>query len=624
MIGKVIGNYKITSELATGGMGTVYRGHHLHLPREVVVKSILLGAFSPSSQPHLKARFRREAYIQSQLDHPNIVRVYEFFTLEDNYYLVMEYVPGMSLKEFLARHGRPTIIQSVFLLKQALLALMFAHDFSYVDESAERRTGIIHRDIKPANLLLDTKGRLKITDFGIVKTAGDEELTQSGFQPGTVEYMSPEQLLGLEVDLRTDIYCLGATFFEMLTGQLPFPRSSTGSDWEVRKGHIEKEPPSLTEIREEVPEDLASIILRSLRKNPDERFQTAGEFLDAIRGFESGSEQYIPLQEDDKATHQVINIPTVSDKSPHRTFEKAATIESYSTVVKDPLEESITIPLTELSGSAGLQQQAKATPFEAETLMQNPSDSREVFISVPAAMQGKKWPVLVAVAAALVLSLAGGAYIFSGRYGRKTEVKSAAPGMEPARKSESSPSSPTPQNLPRPKSQSAITDSGILKQARSLEGQEQYSDAIRKYEEHQRRNPNASDSRIIADKIASLRQFQGLMTAAQVAMDVQKYMLARQNYTEALKLQPESGLARSGLKEAEARLSFPQNRQANPVPNFRQPRPRGPKPEVNPNPLNKNQVPDQVGNFRNLRQSQLIRRKKIKGQPGQNQEKPPE
>ncbi len=194
---------------------------------------------------------------------------------------------------------------------------------------------------------------------------------------------------------------------------------------------------------------MASIILRSLRKNPDERFQTAGEFLDAIRGFESGSEQYIPLQEDDKATHLVINIPTVSDRSPNRTFEKAATVESYSTVVKDPLEESITIPLTELSGSAGLQQQAKAAPFEAETLMQNPSDSQEVFISVPAAMQGKKWQILVAVAAALILSMAGGAYIFSGKYGRKTEVKSAAPSMQPARKSESSPSSPTPRESPK-------------------------------------------------------------------------------------------------------------------------------------------------------------------------------
>src|SRR5262245_31169021 len=105
MIGKIIGNYQITSELAQGGMGAIYRGHHLRLPREVAVKSILLGSYSPSSKVQLKARFRREAYVQSQLDHPNIVRVYEFFAVRDNYYLVMEYVPGMSLRDLLARQG---------------------------------------------------------------------------------------------------------------------------------------------------------------------------------------------------------------------------------------------------------------------------------------------------------------------------------------------------------------------------------------------------------------------------------------------------------------------------------------------------------------------------------------
>src|SRR5262245_65713105 len=99
MIGKIIGNYQITSELAQGGMGTVYRGRHLHLPREVVVKSILLGAFPPSAKAELRARFRREAFVQSQLDHTNIVRVYEFFADDDDYYLVMEYVQGLSLLE---------------------------------------------------------------------------------------------------------------------------------------------------------------------------------------------------------------------------------------------------------------------------------------------------------------------------------------------------------------------------------------------------------------------------------------------------------------------------------------------------------------------------------------------
>ena len=286
MIGRIIGNYRITSELAQGGMGDVYRGQHVHLPREVVVKSILLGAFSPSAQSHLKARFRREAYIQSQLDHPNIVRVYEFFAAEDNYYIVMEYVPGMTLRELLSRQGVPTAAQAVYLFKQALSALEYAHNFSYVDESDIRHTGIIHRDIKPANILLDHKGKLKLTDFGIVKVLGEQgsgAMTQSGFHPGTIEYMSPEQLLGLDIDVRSDLYSLGVTFYEMLCGRLPFLRSATGSDWEVRKGHIEIEPPPILEIRADIPPTLAAIVMRSLQKSPNERFQTAAEFLEALQ-----------------------------------------------------------------------------------------------------------------------------------------------------------------------------------------------------------------------------------------------------------------------------------------------------------------------------------------------------
>src|SRR5262245_3320553 len=285
MIGKVIGNYEITSELAHGGMGAVYRGRHLHLPREVVVKSILLGAFSPSAQDHLRARFRREAFVQSQLDHPNIVRVYEFFAAEENYYLVMEYVSGMSLRDLLSRQGPPTPAQSVYLLKQALSALDYAHDFRSDDETDYRQTGVIHRDIKPANMLLDAKGRLKITDFGIVKVLGEQtefSMTQSGFQPGTVEYMSPEQLLGNEVDKRTDLYSLGVTFYEMLTGRLPFLRSATGSDWEIRKGHIEREPPPILEIRPDIHPQLAAIVMRSMRKNLNDRYQSAADFLEAV------------------------------------------------------------------------------------------------------------------------------------------------------------------------------------------------------------------------------------------------------------------------------------------------------------------------------------------------------
>ncbi|HEU0185055.1 MAG TPA: serine/threonine-protein kinase, partial [Blastocatellia bacterium] len=288
MLGKIIGNYQITSELARGGMGSVYRGRHQNLPREVVVKSILLSSFPPQAQNHLKARFVREAYVQAQLDHQNIVRVYEFFTTPENYYLVMEFVDGMSLRDLIIRQGALATASAVPLFKQALSALDYAHGFNYVDESGNRHAGIIHRDIKPANMLLGGTANLKITDFGIVKLAGERSLTKTGFNPGTVEYMSPEQIRGLDVDSRSDIYSLGVTFYEMLTGRLPFPSSNTGSEYEVLRGHIELPPPPIATVKPDVPENIAAAVMRSLHKDPAARFQSAAEFLEALIDCEQG------------------------------------------------------------------------------------------------------------------------------------------------------------------------------------------------------------------------------------------------------------------------------------------------------------------------------------------------
>src|SRR5215470_7460778 len=279
MLGKIIGNYQITGELAQGGMGAVYRGRHQRLPREVVVKSILLSSFPPHAQEQLKARFVREAYIQSQLDHQNIVCFYKFFTTTENYYLVMEFIDGMSLRDLIRRQGALSPANAIPLFKQALSSLDYAHNFNYVDESGNRHTGIIHRDIKPANMLLDGMARLKITDFGIVKLAGERGLTRTGFNPGTYEYMSPEQIRRLEVDARSDLYSMGVTFYEALSGRLPFPPSDTGSEYEVLRGHIELPPPPISAVKPEVPEALGALIMRSLHKDPGARFLSAAEFL---------------------------------------------------------------------------------------------------------------------------------------------------------------------------------------------------------------------------------------------------------------------------------------------------------------------------------------------------------
>lgn len=571
MIGRIIGNYEVTGELAQGGMGAVYRGHHLHLPREIVVKAILLGAFSPSAQVHLKARFRREAYIQSQLDHPNIVRVYEFFAAEENYYLVMEYVPGMSLRDLLAKQGVPTPEQVVYLCKQALAALDYAHKFSYVDESDIRHVGVIHRDIKPANLLLDPKGKLKMTDFGIVKVLGEpgtNGMTQTGFHPGTVEYMSPEQLMGLEIDVRSDLYSLGVTFYELLTGRLPFPRSLTGSDWEVRKGHIEMEPPPVLELRPDVPPALAAIITRSLQKNPNERFQTAAEFLEMLQSYEQRN-----------SGEQTLRVPTAKLTRPNAAaptlLEQTGLPALSLDAASSPSEEVATLPLTQSRASGPL----AATPLPAATL----SAELPTLVRTPAPR--RHWPLIAAGAGLLLVGAVSGAFFFSSQAGKgEPQAAVAQLAATPAPTATATPTptaiatSPTSRPKPSPTTRPASTVSppapeapgakpavppasanaaqlaALLSEAKALEEREQYAEAIAKYRDYQQRHPGAPEVEMLNDRITSRTRFLRILTAAQSDMETNRYRAAREKYRILLRMNPNSKIAQAGFAEAQAKV----------------------------------------------------------------------
>ena len=503
MIGKVIGNYQITSELAHGGMGSVYRGRHLNLPREVVVKVIKLAAFPPSTQEHLRARFRREAYIQSQLDHPGIVRVYEFFTTEENYFLIMEFVAGMSLRDLIGRQRALPPAQAAGLLKQALAALSYAHQFAYVDESGREQRGLVHRDIKPANLLLDGRARLKLTDFGIVKVAGEGGMTQTGFNPSTIEYASPEQLRGLSLDPRSDLYSLGVTFFEVLTGRLPFPPSATGSDYEVRKGHIEIDPPMITALQPDVPTPLAGIIMRSLRKSPGERFQTAAEFLDAVLACDPGATGVVKTAPAPLET-EVINPAPTAPKTP------------------GPATSETTVPLLAQPPPVG---------SAVESVKPVPPPDRLPEPARPVRRTGRQ--VVPAIAAAVVLlSLAGGSYWLLRRE------------REPAR---TAAAMTTPTVSP--------TSAAPPVRAQEYEAQERYPEAIALYDSFLRDNPHAAAAPELSARLAELKKFQGLLSLARLEFDREDYEAARRDYAEALKLRPASQLARTGLEEAEARLS---------------------------------------------------------------------
>ncbi len=522
MIGRTIGNYEITGELAQGGMGAVYRGRHVSLPREVVVKSILLSSFPPQAQEMLKARFRREAYIQSQFDHPNIVRVYEFFTTEENYYLVMEYVQGMSLRDLVKRQGALAPERALPLFKQSLAAIDYAHNFSYVDESGARHTGVIHRDIKPANFLLDGMARLKLTDFGIVKVAGDKDLTRTGFNPGTAEYMSPEQIRGEEVDARSDLYSLGVVFYEMLAGRLPFPGSETGSEYEVLKGHIELTPPPISAAQPNVPAALAAIVMRLLEKNPDQRFQSADEFLAALLDYERNGAA-APLRP------AMVEPRAIATQAPAATHSMTELLDhSTQPASSDDLRTNVINPAPQpaLPVTRPAQLRPLAKSIEPETLPRLPAQ-----LQTPPRRVG-----LLIAGALIVLAVIAAAYFFASR-NSGPPVAGATP----------SSSEPAP----------AAAEDARLQQARDAEQQERYVEAIKLFEAYLQANPQAADKAAINARVEEIKKLEGLLAVAELEIKQQDFEAARRYFAEAIKLRPDSQRAQAGLKEAEGQLARP-------------------------------------------------------------------
>jgi serine/threonine protein kinase len=264
-------------------MGVVYRGQHLQLPREVAIKSI-----NPRQNPdlrRLRSRFEKEAFIQSQLDHPGIVKVYDYIVSEKSYFIVMEYVEGRSLAQFLEKQsGRLPVERALDLFEQMLAAIAYAQHLTYQDQDGTRHQGLIHRDLKPANILITPDDHLKITDFGIVKLAGTRDTDTLGGAYGSPEYVSPEQAQNSHTDARSDIYSLGIILYEMLTGEPPFCcKDDAQADMEIVRRHIYETPRPPSQVNPAIAPELEAIIMRALEKKPDQRYSNALEFLRAVR-----------------------------------------------------------------------------------------------------------------------------------------------------------------------------------------------------------------------------------------------------------------------------------------------------------------------------------------------------
>ena len=265
MINKIICNrYKILDHLGTGGMATVWLGYDTILDRQVAIKTFKIDA---NDEDAVK-RFNREAKAVTSLSHPNIVSIYDVENEGEFYYLILEYVKGMTLKDYMIKNPRIPIETIVHISKQIASGLSHAH-----------QNGIIHRDIKPQNILMNDNLTCKITDFGIARAYGDTTLTQTNQMLGTVYYLSPEQARGNVATAQSDIYSLGILIFEMITGQIPFKGESAVA---IALKHLQEELPDIDKYRENVPQSVKNIVLKATMKNPNERYISSKELFEDL------------------------------------------------------------------------------------------------------------------------------------------------------------------------------------------------------------------------------------------------------------------------------------------------------------------------------------------------------
>ncbi len=262
-----IGRYEVIDEIGRGGMGVVYLCRDPVLDRFVAVKTLLPRSLSRKSA--LK-RFLREARVSARLDHPNIVRLHDIGEEGGIHYIVMEYVPGKTLREIIEGRSRAKIPEMVGIFRQICRALDYAHSLE-----------VVHRDLKPENVIVSDAGSAKVLDFGLACLGGNHTLTSAGTVMGTLAYLSPEQARGEEVDHRSDIYSAGIMLFEMLTGRHPFASQSAA---EMFQKNLTEPPPAMRKIDRRIPENMEVLVFRALRKDPGERFQSAVEMLEELDG----------------------------------------------------------------------------------------------------------------------------------------------------------------------------------------------------------------------------------------------------------------------------------------------------------------------------------------------------
>jgi serine/threonine-protein kinase len=360
MVGQTVGKYRVESRLGRGGMGTVYRAVDETLGRDVAIKCL-----NPEiGEPELLKRFRAEAVTLARLNHPNIATLFELATHDGQLLMVMEFVRGETFDRVLQREGPMPVGRAAQLCAQVLDALEHAH-----------RSGVVHRDLKPANLMLTESGLVKVMDFGLARMVGTEHLTNDGYMVGTPAYMSPEQVLGRDIDGRADIYAIGVVLFRLLTAELPF-KADSGVAMVHRQ--LNDPPTPVRQVRGELSETCEAILLRALSKSADDRFQSADEFRTALTQLDPA----VPLT-------GVSRISSVAPAPPAETAEAPS---------------SVTVVLPRASELSSTPARTPTPPF-----MRPPTAAAAPTVSPPAAVSRRAAlaPRALAGIAAAVVLLAG-------------------------------------------------------------------------------------------------------------------------------------------------------------------------------------------------------------------------
>lgn len=306
LIGKRIsGRYKILEMIGGGGMANVYLAHDMILDRDVAVKVLRLDF---SEDEEFIRRFHREAQSATSLAHPNIVNIYDVGEEDSIYYIVMEYVDGQTLKQYIQKNSPIGIEEALEIMEQLTSAISHAH-----------QNHIIHRDIKPHNILIDYEGNVKITDFGIAMALSATSITQTNSVLGSVHYLSPEQARGGMANKKSDIYSLGIVMFELLTGRLPFSGESAVS---IALKHLQSETPSLRRWNPSIPQSVENIVLKATAKDPFHRYSSVEEMEKDLRTAldpDRINEEKFSIPNDDDATKA---IPIITNDRPYGNLDE--------------------------------------------------------------------------------------------------------------------------------------------------------------------------------------------------------------------------------------------------------------------------------------------------------------